>query len=619
VVMSTGLLAMVLVVSAVAAAAWGASWWLFVLPAALVFAVVVLISRSYRQVLLGTSDAMAERLALAVRHQWEEEARWRRLNDPYPLSVPWVAAGQGVADRRVGIFPSEVSNALHITGQSDTVAELFMQIPSRRLVLIGPPGSGKTVLAIQLTLELLARRLPGDPVPVLLSIGSWDPTVRSYHGWLVDRLVADYPALASVVERGRSAAEVLVREGRVLPVLDGLDELVEQYRVLALEQLNRSLTAVDAIVLTSRSDEYARLVQSTGVLGRAAVIRLESLARATVVEYLVKSAPIPAAQRLARLLKDEGVSQPLWQVLDSPLMVSLFRAVYSDPSADPEELLDRNRFPDVASIEKHLLRSWGHAAVRRSWPLGFLAPARVDVANADTWLSFLAAHLARSGRHELAWWELDRAAPVWAPAGAGAFLVGAGVGAAVTAGYGPAPGVIAAAVSAIAALGLGVVVARRGRDNPRVAAFPGRRPDVVSRALLMGFAAAAPLALIAMQVTGWVFGAVVGVTLWAGIGVTAWLAGPTPGQYPASATVTLRASQLFAATTWLALALSVGVVWTLVASSLTLDEVTIGLVAAAVTLTWLTTGSAWGRFTVARAWLAARGLLPWRFLKRFVE
>jgi hypothetical protein len=140
----------------------------------------------------------------------------------------------------------------------------------------------------------------------------------------------------------------------------------------------------------------------------------------------------------------------------------------------------------------------------------------------------------------------------------------------------------------------------------------------VTRALLTGVAAAAPLSMVAAEVTASAFGAVVGIVLCAAIGVAAWLAHPTSERYPSNPAVTLRASRLLAAATWLALALSVAVVCYLVAYRLGIDDVTVVLVSTATTLTWLTNGSAWGRFTAARVWLATRGLLPWRLL-RFLE
>jgi hypothetical protein len=43
-------------------------------------------------------ERVADELAEAVRAQWSIEAGLRRLNDPYPLSVRWVAADASIAD-----------------------------------------------------------------------------------------------------------------------------------------------------------------------------------------------------------------------------------------------------------------------------------------------------------------------------------------------------------------------------------------------------------------------------------------------------------------------------------------------------------------------------------------
>jgi hypothetical protein len=46
-----------------------------------------------------TLAEIADEFAIAVRAQWETEILVRRLNDPYPLPVRWVAADATLSDR----------------------------------------------------------------------------------------------------------------------------------------------------------------------------------------------------------------------------------------------------------------------------------------------------------------------------------------------------------------------------------------------------------------------------------------------------------------------------------------------------------------------------------------
>lgn len=589
-----------------------APWWwsLIVAPLLLLtYQAWVLMTRGLSRRTPAAVDEIAEELARAVHHHWHEEYAWR-LHDPYPLPVPWAVAHAAVSDDWIGVSPADVSSALRREGQSGDITQLLAQLPSRRLVVLGPPGSGKSVLTMQLVLDLLEQRRSGDPVPVLLPISTWDPLTQSYSQWLVERLTADYPTLArSLAASGETAADILVRVGRILPVVDGLDELPQQHRAAALEQINTSLTALDALVLTCRTNEFTTLVRSTErVLIRAAVIELQSLQPSTVRDYLLRhSVTSRQGESLARVL-DEGIRTPLRRVLTSPLMVRLFRIAYVDPRGDPLELLDSYRFPNVASIEARLLEFFvAHAA---SGP----RTRGTDLSQVERWLSFLAADLSRSGRQELSWWDLEKSAPPWVPTAAGAVVVSAGAGAAVMSRYGTLPGLVAAVISAGGAALLGFLLKRRARGGVRAVSFPSRSREVVSRALLIGLAACAPLSLAVAQTTGGEASAGVALGLFASISVTAWLTHHSSDVNLSAPRITVHASHLLAISSWLALALSLAVTWSLVAHRLGTDYVTVALVAAATTLPWLTNATAWGRFTAARVWLATRGLLPWRLL-----
>ncbi|MGA4843744.1 hypothetical protein [Streptomyces sp. G45] len=115
-------------------------------------------------------------LAAAVEAQWAAEARLRRLQDPGPLNVHWSRAAPPLADHRHNTWRGQPPPPVRDGDQRlDRIVATFREIPSRRLVVLGEPGAGKTVLAVRFVLGALADRRVGDPVPVLFPLAGWDP------------------------------------------------------------------------------------------------------------------------------------------------------------------------------------------------------------------------------------------------------------------------------------------------------------------------------------------------------------------------------------------------------------------------------------------------------------
>ena len=104
-------------------------------------------------------DRAAEELAAAVSDQWGREEKLRRIQDPVPLPVRWAAADPLLSDHVANIcrIPGEV---IDFDGALDEAVDVFTRIPSRRLVVVGQAGAGKTVFTLRFTLDLLARRSP---------------------------------------------------------------------------------------------------------------------------------------------------------------------------------------------------------------------------------------------------------------------------------------------------------------------------------------------------------------------------------------------------------------------------------------------------------------------------
>lgn len=359
------------------------------------------------------ADPLADagyRLAHAVRARWQREEEQRRVHDPYPLPVRWLPVRPELTDSWANIRRAragETPEPLDLTGRLDQIVELYKGIPSGRLVVLGRAGSGKTILTLRFVLDLLPTLAPTDPVPVIFGLGTWNPTTTALRDWLTEQLVRDHPSLGTPGPHGATLASALVDAGRVLPVLDGFDELADGLHRAALEALNATTLPM---LLTSRVDEYAGAVAGTDVLTAAGGVELCDLTLTDLADYLPRTTrkagrggtvwePV-LAQLREHPTTTAGAN--LTTVLTTPLMVGLARTIYSDtPDHDAAELLDTERFPTAEAIEEHLLSDFV--------PTVYGSRAQdgdVDAERVQHWLGYLAHHLNRLGTHDLAWWQL---------------------------------------------------------------------------------------------------------------------------------------------------------------------------------------------------------------------
>lgn len=385
----------------------------------------------------------AERLADRVALQWQEEERRRNLHHPFPLAVcfrnaattsePWAsehrASGHWVSDHWASIRNApagEDPGPLTLSGRLGQIVEVYRSIPSRRLVVLGAAGSGKSVLTLRFVLDWLADRAPGDLIPVIFGLGSWDTGI-SLRAWMCRQLERDY-GLAAPAPDGGNLAGALVDKGWILPVLDGFDEIAMGLRSAALDQLSRSTTP---LLLTSRRAEYVEAVEKHGVLSKAAVVELDDLTLDDLADYLPRTAPpgsdgglhgtvwepvLAALREQPRSPAAENVAM----VLATPLMVAMARTVYSTPRGceGPEKLLDAAEFATPEDLQKHLLAEFTPAAYKPSPAddVGDRGTGRrcerrwnPDPGRAQHWLGYLADHLATLGTRDLAWWQLGTA------------------------------------------------------------------------------------------------------------------------------------------------------------------------------------------------------------------
>jgi hypothetical protein len=344
-------------------------------------------------------------LAREVGRQWRDEAAARGLpiGGGGELNVQW----------RDHDHPTLVGDLAGLIG-------LLRNRPTARLAILGRAGAGKTSMALQLTLALLRTRQDEDPVPALFSISGWDPVVDSLESWLLHRLTTEYVGFGNTAQFGETAAREIIVDRRIMPILDGLDELPEGHRQAAAHALRR-LSDDFSFVVTSRPAEYGtafgRGSRPTG-MRCVDIVPLDPVA---AVDYLADRGGWGAKARAAVVgrLDAEGEHGALGEALGAPLMVSLADALYGHADGHPAELADTTALPTQQAIEGHLIAEFvptvyaRNARVSRSqdWAVGTPTgrrdrpPRRWDPVKADAWLGFLAAQLTRHNKLNYEWWS----------------------------------------------------------------------------------------------------------------------------------------------------------------------------------------------------------------------
>ncbi|MFB9907605.1 NACHT domain-containing protein [Allokutzneria oryzae] len=369
------------------------------------------------------------RTVTALRGRLERHLRLRvheqRLFPDLPgMPQAWRSLDGSAGRTRLATGPSG-------TSEPREYVRTFEAVSSRRLVVCGPEGTGKTDWLHTFALGMVSGDRATEAVPVLLELSQW-PRNWDFSRWVRHSLAKLVPELGSR-ERGAAAdgdpVIALLRSNRFVLLLDGLDEVAPRRRAELLATLNEELWLGMPAVMTSRTEVY---LETTSPLRDAAVLVLEPLPPDGVEAWLRKVFPANGFSRwqpVVRALRRPGT--PVAEALSTPLMVTLAAKVFQ--ANDPGEL---TTLPDRNSITRRLLGGFVPVAYGRGgnrWPLR----------KARAWLEFLATRITRDEPRGIAWWRLYSFVPRWQFAVLLGAFVGlcAGVAAAHTVGLavGPVP------------------------------------------------------------------------------------------------------------------------------------------------------------------------------------
>jgi hypothetical protein len=293
---------------------------------------------------LPTSEDLVD-LTLLVRGDLSE------LADPYRVSAD------------IGREPTALP--------SSQILNLFQQT-NQELLIIGDPGSGKTTLALRLVAELRvqAEQHLHAPVPVLLQIAGWSSPAPPLREWLAEELSKRY-GMALMI------ANLLVDQGALICVLDGLDELSPRQRHRFIE------TTKTYVALSRKEHGSARMVVTTRPVGgldlaiqlrlRGAV-ELQPLSHADVSMYLRQHAHSEEARDQVQQFIQNNPAFDLRSPLLLQMMLRTFEIRGTLPSSH-RELIDQFAHDQLGGLGRK---------------------DQFDPQAAKTWLVALAKHLSSS-------------------------------------------------------------------------------------------------------------------------------------------------------------------------------------------------------------------------------
>ncbi len=247
------------------------------------------------------------------------------------------------------------------------IATLF-DSSDRALLILGSPGSGKTMTLIVLASRLLerARQDAKAPIPVILDLSGWAKERRDLPSWIVEELTAKY----QIPRRyGRSWLD----NDELLLLLDGFDVLPLPARVPCIKTVNRfrETNGLCGLVICSRSQEYLACDQKF-LLNQA--VRIEPLANEQIECYLQRGGFAELQQTVER---DAAVRQ----MAQLPLLLKVLAMVGSAgkmtkvPGGSPAEaFLDQGDYDAVfdAYVRQMFGRRPAHAAFPPQQTLDYL-------------------------------------------------------------------------------------------------------------------------------------------------------------------------------------------------------------------------------------------------------
>jgi signal peptidase I len=249
----------------------------------------------------------------------------------------------------------------------------------RTLLILGKPGSGKTITLLEIAQELIERaeKDPELPIPVVFNLSSWNRGKWTMKDWLAQEFET------GIYKIPKEISKFWIQNQQLLLLLDGLDEVRQDLRELCVQVINQFSQdfGQTEIIVCSRIKAYEAIAQP---LRFQAALLIHPLTLAQIQDFLEEAREEFLGIKLS--LQTDPVLQELAR---SPLMLSIMVLAYQ---GIPASAFDR------MSLEERQQHIWDRY-VDRMLSRKQENPRHPQNQNLTLhWLRFLAKHMIQESQ-----------------------------------------------------------------------------------------------------------------------------------------------------------------------------------------------------------------------------
>jgi hypothetical protein len=275
------------------------------------------------------------------------------------------------------------------------------------LLILGKPGAGKTTCLLELTRTLLelAEKDERLPMPVVFHLSSWVQKQDPLATWLIEELQTAY-------EVSHKTAEKWIEADKVLPLLDGLDEIAtKEARCACVEKINDYYREREGspIVVCCRNQEYTMLSKrpkSSKRQKHSIRVKLKLLGAVSILDLTdeqINSYLEQVGGQVKGLREALDKDAELHSLAHQPLMLNIMTLAYQGMQASEiitGEKPEKMRYTIISKYVDTMLNDRGKELVR--W----------EQEQVRRWLTFLAKQMQA---HNQTIFSVESLQPSWLP------------------------------------------------------------------------------------------------------------------------------------------------------------------------------------------------------------